>query len=260
MEQARADAARQRVAELDWWHTIEVAPDVVTPGGWDLRVTADRMPWPPSLAGLRCLDVGTMDGFWAFELERRGAGEVIAGDVFDAARLDHFVGDRLRGERHRRPSERNFALAAELLGSRAELRDLNIYDLDPDEIGEFDLVVMGYVLQMLRDPLRGLEAVRSVCRGHLLLLDTVSRPLDLLPVPLARLDARRDGSEWFVFNRRGLRKALDLAGWVVEEATPLLRDRAGPSVGPRELALRAPTNAFGIRGRSVAVRARRLGG
>jgi tRNA (mo5U34)-methyltransferase len=254
-----ADAARARVAGLDWWHTIEVTPGVVTPGGWDLRATAERLPWPPSLAGMRCLDIGTMDGFWAFELERRGAGEVVASDVLDATRLDHFVADHLRGERYRRASERNFALAAELLGSRIELRDLSVYELDSAEVGEFDLVVMGYVLQMLRDPLRGLEAVRRVCRGHLILLETVSRPLDLLPAPLARLDARRDGSEWFVFNRRGLRKALDLAGWLVEESTPLLRDRPGPGVGPRELTLRPRAmHAFGIRGCSAAIRARPL--
>lgn len=254
-----ADAARSRIAGLEWWHTIEVAPGVVTPGGWDLRAAAVQLPWPPSLAGMRCLDIGTMDGFWAFELERRGAGEVVASDVLDATRLDHFVADRLRGERYRRASERNFRVAAELLGSRSELCDLNVYDLDPAEVGEFDLVVMGYVLQMLRDPLRGLEAVRRVCRGHLILLETVSGPLDVFPAPLARLDARRDGSEWFVFNRRGLRKALDLAGWVVEESTPLLRDRPGPAVGPSELTIRRRAMlACGIRGRSVAVRARPL--
>jgi tRNA (mo5U34)-methyltransferase len=254
-----AEAARARIAGLDWWHTIEVAPGVVTPGGWDLRATAERLPWPPSLAGMRCLDIGTMDGFWAFELERRGAGEVIASDVLDAKRLDHFMADRLRGERYRRTSERNFALAADLRGSRIELRDLSVYELDPAEVGEFDLIVMGYVLQMLRDPLRGLEAVRRVCRGHLILLETVSRPLDWLPTSLARLDARRDGSEWFVFNRRGLCKALQLAGWVVEEITPLLRDRPGPGVGPRELTLpRRAMHASGVRGRSAAIRARRL--
>jgi hypothetical protein len=43
-----------------------------------------------------------MDGFWAFEMERRGAGEVVASDVLDAVRLDHSVADRLRGERYRR--------------------------------------------------------------------------------------------------------------------------------------------------------------
>jgi len=254
-----ADAVQRRVAELDWWHTIEVAAGVVTPGGWDLRTTAERLPWPLSMSGMRCLDIGTMDGFWAFELEARGAGEVVASDVLDAMRLDHFVADRLRGERYRRDSERNFRLAAELRGSHAELRDLNVYDLDPGVVGEFDLVVMGYVLQMLRDPLRALEAVRRVCRGRMILLETVSRPLDLLPAPLARLDARRDGSEWFVFNRRGLRKALEVAGWVVEEVTPLLRDRPGPGVGARELTIgRRALLAAGIRGRSAAIRARPL--
>ena len=70
----------------------------MTPGGWDLRATADALPWPKEpLTGLRCLDIGTMDGFWAFELERRGAGEVLATDVLDAARLDRFPADQLRG-------------------------------------------------------------------------------------------------------------------------------------------------------------------
>ena len=94
----------------------------------------------------------------------------------------------------------------------------------------------------------------------LIVLDTVSRPLELLRAPLARLDARRDGSEWFVFNRRGMRKALELAGWVVEETTPVLRDHAGPGVGRGERALRLPMHVLGMRGRSAAVRARPLAG
>ena len=86
----RQDAinAKDAVRALDWWHVIEIAPGLVTPGSWDLRPTAERMPWPASLEGGRCLDVGTMDGFWAFELERRGAGEVVAIDLVDPARHD----------------------------------------------------------------------------------------------------------------------------------------------------------------------------
>ncbi len=170
-----------------------------------------------------------MDGFWAFELERRGAGEVVAIDLVDPERHDSPF-----SRRHGPPTPpralrgTTFRLAADLLGSRADYRDLSVYDLDPGDIGEFDVVVMGYVLQMLRDPLRALEAVRGVCRGHLLLLETVSLPLSLVPSPLARLDARRDGSEWFVFNRRGLRKALELAGFEVEVVTPIFRDHYGP--------------------------------
>ena len=109
---------------------------------------------------------------------------------------------------------------------------------------------MGFVLQMLRDPLRALDALRRVCRGHLLLLDTVSLPLSLLPSPLARLDARRRAFEWFVFNRAGLRKALELAGFVVEVQTRILRDHAGPSASGTW------KHRLGILGRSCAVRAR----
>jgi tRNA (mo5U34)-methyltransferase len=179
-----------------------------------------------------------MDGFWAFELERRGAAEVLAIDI-------------------RGPRRPQFALAAELLGSRVELRDLDVYDVDPADIGEFDVIVMGYVLQMLRDPLRALEALRTVCRGRLILLETVSLPLELLPSPLARLDARRDGREWFVFNRRGLRKALRLTGWAVEETTGVIRDRPGPAIGPRTLTPQSKLlHRVGIRGSSAALRAR----
>jgi tRNA (mo5U34)-methyltransferase len=216
------------------------------------------MPWPASLAGLRCLDVGTMDGFWAFELERRGAGEVVAIDLADPERQDSPVSERARRPEKAQPRRGGtFRVAAELLGSRAEYRDLSVYDLGPRDVGEFDLIFMGYVLQMLRDPLRALEAVRAVCRGHLILLETVSLPLSLIPSPLARIDARRDGSEWFVFNRRGLRKALELAGFEVEAMTPILRDHYGPPREGEPAALGARAMyAFGARGRSAAARAR----
>ena len=55
---------------------------------FDLRPFVDRYGLPESLEGMRCLDVGTWDGFWAFEMERRG-GEVVGIDLDDerAARL-----------------------------------------------------------------------------------------------------------------------------------------------------------------------------
>jgi tRNA (mo5U34)-methyltransferase len=249
---------RQRVADHAWWHTIELAPDVVTPGWWDLRPTAARLPWPGSLASLRCLDVGTMDGFWAFELERRGATEVHAIDLVDPARQD--APHRQHPGRRPTPADQlrgaTFRTAAGLLGSRVAYHDLNVYDLDPATIGQFDLVVVGYVLQMVRDPLRALEAVRGVCRGWVLVLDTVSAPLSLLPTPLARLCARGGQLEWFVFNRAGLVQALALAGFEVEAVTRILRDHPGPAVTTASLpwSVRA-RHALGLLGRSVAVRA-----
>jgi hypothetical protein len=192
--------------------------------------------------------------------ERRGAAEVIAIDLVDPARQDPFPDGR---QRRATPPElwrgRTFAVAADLLGSTARHLDLSVYDLDPDDVGEFDVIVMGYVLQLLRDPLRGLEALRRVCRGHLIVLDTVSRPLSLLPAPVARLDARRDGSEWFVFNRRGVARALHVTGYAVEVVTPILRDHYPRQPAEPAAPLGRAMRTLGLRGRSTAVRARPAG-
>ena len=219
---------------MDWWHVVDLPDGSVTPGGWDLREVARRLPWP-DVAGKRCLDVGTADGFWAFELEKRGAAHVLATDLPSPFQV--------------RARER-FEHAREVLGSGVEYEEQGVFELE----GEWDVVFMGYVLQMLRDPVGALEHVRRVCRGHLLLLETVSLPLELLPAPLARLDARHDGREWFVFNRRGLCKSLELAGWEVEEQSGVLRDKAGP-LPLAQKAGRSWKYRSGIRGRSCGLRA-----
>jgi tRNA (mo5U34)-methyltransferase len=209
----------------DWWHCIELPDGSVTDGWWDFRSLAPQLPWP-DVAGKRCLDIGTADGFWAFELERRGAASVLATDV------SSYFQSQCRAR---------FEDAREKLGSRVEYEVRSVHDLD----GEYDVAFMGYVLQVVADPLGALESVRRVA-GELLLLDTISLPLTLLPSPLARLDARRDGGEWFVFNPRGLRKALELAGWTVLAQTGVLRDGSHPGWKQR----------VGVRGRACAVLAK----
>lgn len=223
----------------DWWHVIELPDGSVTPGGWDLRETARQIPWP-DLTGKHCLDVGTADGFWAFEMERRGAASVLATDLPSPFQAK---------------SRRRFDRASEALGSSVRYEERDVVEIE----GGWDVVFMGYVLQMLRDPVGALGHLRSLGGGHLLLLlETVSLPLEAFPAPLARLDGRRDGREWFVFNRRGLRKAVELAGWEIEEQTGLLRDRAGPRPDAQR-ASRSWKYRSGMRGRSCAVRAAATG-
>jgi hypothetical protein len=59
-----------------------------------------------------------------------------------------------------------------------------------------------------------------------------------------------------VFNRRGLTTACRLAGFEVEAATGVIRDRPGLAVDDAGLHLRSRAlHALGIRGRSLAIRA-----
>ena len=133
------DAALER----EWYHTLELAPGVVTPGWFDTRKALAQLPFPASLAGKRCLDVATFDGFWAFEMERRGADEVVAIDLVDASEADWPVGSdpsviQAIGERKR--AGEGFELARDALGSSVERLEMNVYDLDAEAVGEFDFV------------------------------------------------------------------------------------------------------------------------
>src|SRR5438045_6918826 len=116
-----------------WYHTLELPHGIVTPGWFDLRPIVERMPWP-DVKGKRCLDVGTYDGFLAFELERRGAAEVMATDISDHAQWDWPA--RLRAEGPERLAAlvgaekgTGFRVAAEALGSSARREEVSVYDL-----------------------------------------------------------------------------------------------------------------------------------
>jgi tRNA (mo5U34)-methyltransferase len=211
----------------EWYHSIELAPGEVTPGWFDTRAAAAKVPLPARLDGKRCLDVGTWDGFWAFEMERRGAAEVVALDIDDADQWDWPPRQRLEPERLAvqvleavKGRGENFAVARERLGSRVDRQLLSVYDLDPTTLGHFDVVFLGSLLLHLRDPVLALERIRAVCAGVAVIADTV----ELVPSLRhpRKAVARLEGIErpwWWQPNRAALLRMVESAGFVVEEAT-----------------------------------------
>ncbi len=216
-----------QVARREWYHTLTLAPGVVTPGWFDTRSVATRLPFPRSTAGLRCLDVGTFDGFWAFEMERRGAEEVIAIDLLDEREFDWPFVSRpvdIEAAARRKDQGVGFDMAHEALASKVERRECSVYDLDPDEIGTFDLVYVGSLLLHLRDPVRALERIREVCRGKLLSVDAISVPLTLArpTTPVAALDGI-GRPYWWKPNLASLRRMVEVAGFrTLQGPTPFL--------------------------------------
>jgi tRNA (mo5U34)-methyltransferase len=178
-----------------WYHTIDLGDGVVTDGWFDLRPYVSRYGLPERLDGLRALDVGTWDGFWAFELERRGA-DVVALDLDDERELD-WPPRRRPSQFSDQPRGAGFALAKELLDSKVERLVGSIYTARPEDLGRFDLVFCGSVLVHLRDQLLALERIAGLCRGRLVLTEPYDRRAWLLPGAYARYLADRESSVVF---------------------------------------------------------------
>lgn len=165
---------------IDWYHTIDLPGGVVTPGFVDHRNQVPLYGLPESLEGKRCLDVATFDGFWAFEMEKRGAAEVVGIDVHSLADCD-FPENWRQEYLKARPNEikgAGFAYAKRALGSNVQRKVMSVYELSPERIGTFDFVFMSDLLLHLRDPLRALERVWTVTSGDAIIADTYDKELE----------------------------------------------------------------------------------
>ncbi|WP_205698139.1 bifunctional 2-polyprenyl-6-hydroxyphenol methylase/3-demethylubiquinol 3-O-methyltransferase UbiG [Conexibacter sp. SYSU D00693] len=261
-----SDDLARRVAEQSWYHVLDLPGGITTPGWFDLRPSRAVVPLPARLDGLRCLDVGTWDGFWAFEMERRGAAEVVAIDIDDPERWDWppqtFVADVAREDRLAflrgfKAGAAGFHLAHEALGSKVDRRDISVYDLDPDEVGQFDVVFLGSLLLHLRDPVRALDSLRRVCRGQAVIADTIEAISTWTQprTPTARLEGL-DQSWWWIPNRAGLFQMVESAGFRIQQRTPMYFVPTGPAHPPagRGDVLKALRTA---KGRQAAIVARK---
>jgi tRNA (mo5U34)-methyltransferase len=177
-EAGAGDDLAAAVASVDWYHTIELPGGVVTPGFYDHRELVSGYGLPEGMDGLRVLDVGTFDGFWAFEMERRGA-EVEALDIGWSTDIDLPPAARMVAEREDITVAwgRGFEIAARALGSSVRRHVLSVYDLGESGLGPFDLVHLGDLLLHLERPWAALRAIRQVTRGELHIADVYNPAL-----------------------------------------------------------------------------------
>ena len=163
---------RQKIQSVRvWYHKIPLGHNVVTPGVCDASLTLRMLDLPHDCRGKRVLDLGTRDGYFAFELERRGA-QVLAVDYVPA-------------------EQTGFKVVSEVLGSKVDYLQENIYSLTPEKIGTFDIVLFLGLLYHLPDPVQALNIVRRLCRDRMCLETHAIDNTLLLPdgsyVPLAQL-------------------------------------------------------------------------
>jgi tRNA (mo5U34)-methyltransferase len=205
----------ERIAGRDWYHTIELGHGVATPGFVDHRYQIGAYGLPDSLDGMRCLDVATFDGFWAFEFERRGAAEVVGIDVASWADCDFpkVLLEQALEEGAQEPTGAGFDIAHGILGSRVKRVISSVYDLSPETVGMFDLAFVSDLLLHLRDPQAALEAMASVCRGIAIVGEVYTPELEGFgDACLSRFVGGLGSEVWWLPNVNTLRAMMAVAG------------------------------------------------
>ena len=206
----------EKISDVDWYHSIDLGHGVVTPGFVDHRPQLPHYGLPDSMAGLRCLDVATWDGYWAFEMERRRAAEVVALDVASFADCDvpKALLDEVTRTNVSTPLGEGFRVAREVLHSDVRREICNVYDLSPQRFGKFDFVFLSDLLLHLRDPQLALEKVSSVCRGTLTVADVYHPSLEAYgDACLSQFQGSIEALGWWAPNTNTLKMMMKVAGF-----------------------------------------------
>ena len=138
-----------------WWHYIDLGEGIVTPGRQGglgqkgdnaTKRKLKRLPLPENLEGKTVIDVGCSDGFFSFECKKRGAKRVVAVDNPQVNKSKAFV------------------VARQILDLDIEYIHSDIYNLDIDKLGKFDIVLGLGLLYHLKSPLIGLEILKKLTK------------------------------------------------------------------------------------------------
>ncbi len=185
------DRLLEFATQAQWYHTIELYPGLRTSGTYDHSPYLHHYGFPQSLSGWTVLDVGTGDGYFSFEFERRAASMVVTTDTntFDgsvpidvspAHRDEYLAKYRSHYQANIKFSDiynalgvpycHQFLAARAVLRSRVECRTLSVYELSSlnqccPNYRKFDLVFCGDLIEHLKSPLVAIENLAAVTGG-----------------------------------------------------------------------------------------------
>lgn len=204
------DPLAAQAQQIAWWHGgMHLDNDVITQGeSMPARDLLPRIALPQELTGKTVLDIGTWDGFMAFECERRGAARVVA--------VDSFVwSDEFKKVIPSATGRAGFDLAHNAYRSKVEAIECEVLDLSPQKLGVFDVVLFLGVLYHMRHPLLSLEKVAALV-GDLLIVES-HIVIDSQSVPMMRFypggELAGDPTNWWGPNTACLEAMLRTVGF-----------------------------------------------
>jgi tRNA (mo5U34)-methyltransferase len=206
------------VASRKWYHRYEVYPGVVTPGRTplDAKGLLDFYGFPQDVTGKRVLEIGSWDGAYTFEVERRG-GIVTAMDIQDKEHT-------------------GFSVAHRINKSKVTYIQNDVTNLSPEKHGKYDIVLFLGVYYHILHPLLAFQNIYNVLNddgvvfysGHILEYSyNIDREMakykkelmaivDKIPLTLFARECHAEvWSNWYIPNLLCLNAWLSTAGFQV---------------------------------------------
>jgi tRNA (mo5U34)-methyltransferase len=245
---------KERLQGSMWFHEIDLGNGVSTVPAvrsaasmredWELFALGD-------LSGRSLIDVGGMDGGFAFMAEKAGAAKVAVldhyiwstdSDEYDAIFRACLEAGRTPPAPHETtawhpeslPTRWRFDLARRALGSSAEGIVMDFMDGDVAEVGTWDVVLYLGVLYHMTDPIEAMSRVAAIT-GEQAIIETLAMHIPGHPEPLWRFypgsEYNNDRTNWFVPNVEALVGIAQVAGF---RGVEVLRAAPGdlPGRGP----------------------------
>lgn len=188
-----------------WWHKIKLDDEgTVTPGicphgtGTDIET---RFGLPKDMKGMKVLDVGTWDGLFAFEAEKRGA-QVHAIDIYQKC-----AGQKSEAIRANRP----FQFAKEQLKSdvRFSFENLESFTSNDAYPFKYDYIFYFGVMYHVENPLGAVkQLIRSTKSGGIILVETAICNHEEEPLLAYRPGHQNDKTNIFYPNPKWVEEAF----------------------------------------------------
>jgi SAM-dependent methyltransferase len=219
----------ERPADCFFYHTMDLPGFGEVRGHWDLRGRFQEYIGGVALAGKSVIDVGAATGFLSFEAEKSRATRVLSFDIGHALQQAFLpFKEKLYYRDSARWAEQYDAeidqwknaywLCHRLLCSRAEVYYGDIYDL-PAELGQFEVAIVGSVLEHLSDQISALASIARVTKETIVVVS----PLLRTDERIARFEALGDHPEndftWWTYSEGVYREVFKMLGFSIARIT-----------------------------------------
>jgi SAM-dependent methyltransferase len=171
----------------DFYHTVELPDGSLPQAEWDLRQGVDQYLGEVDLFGKSVLEIGPASGFLSFHMERTGA-EVTCieppletlWDLVPRAGMD-LESEKAQFSKHIQRVRNSFWYCHTAYGSGVKLFEASAYDL-PDELGQFDVGLLGCILLHCSSPVKMIESVSRLVTETMVICDSYREHLGTGPV------------------------------------------------------------------------------